>query len=146
MIVNGDPGPFHKYPIRIVFHLRPSFATSFHVSPPQFWKKGLYRFMFSDTYNAGVIVELFTEPELHPDRLFMALRDDGFLNVDLMNEEESFLLYKNVLRLPGVTSFTCRQVPVHAGFSCVGTEAEESRSVRTATCDQFNPRTSRDRP
>jgi len=59
--------------------------------------------MFSDTYNAGVIVELFTEPELHPDRLFMALRDDGFLNVDLMNEEESFLLYKNFLRLPGVT-------------------------------------------
>ncbi|MBK7853086.1 MAG: hypothetical protein IPJ66_18700 [Bacteroidetes bacterium] len=94
MIVSNDPGPFIKYPIRIVFHLRPSFATSFHVAPPQFAKRGLYRFMFSDTFNAGVIVELYTEPELHLEYLNMALRDDGFLNVDLLNEEESFCFTK----------------------------------------------------
>ncbi len=131
MIVNSEPGPVFKYPIRIVFHLRPSFATSFHVSPPQFWKKGLYRFMFSDTFNAGVIVELYTEPELHPDNLFMVLGDDGFLNVDLMNDEESFLLYKSVLRQPNVTDEMIEQFRIK--FQSDNAKKDQNYLMKTGT-------------
>lgn len=103
MILEGNAGSFMDYPIRTVFHLKPNFIEAFHVAPPQFAEKGLYRFHFNDVFNSGVIIELITDVDLHLDRVAIAMTEDGVIDVDMLNEEESIDLYKNVIKLPGIS-------------------------------------------
>lgn len=97
-ILTGSPGASYEYPVNFIFHLRPKFAKTFHVSPPQFAKKGLYHFYHGGVFSSGMIIELITEVDLHLPVLATALRENNKYDVFVLNEEDSFHLYTKVLR------------------------------------------------
>ena len=97
-ILTGNPGASHAYPVNFIFHLRPKFAKAFHLSAPQFVKKGLYHFYHSGVFSSGMIIELVTDISLHYPVLATALKENNSYDVFVLNEEDSFFLYTKTLR------------------------------------------------
>ncbi|HRH66495.1 MAG TPA: hypothetical protein PLU53_09380 [Bacteroidia bacterium] len=102
-LLNGEPGSYHDFPVNFLLFLRPKISKSFHISSPHFAMKGLYQFYHTGVFASGLILELITEVQSHIDILSTALREDGTINVFTLNEEDSFILYRRILREPGIT-------------------------------------------
>lgn len=99
MIYHGNPGKRMEYPFTETFVLKYNSLRRDRLYYPRTREPGIHTFFYSDKYNVGVIIDLFTETAGKEDRLNdWAFNVDGKLDCFIMSPPRSIDFYTGYLQ------------------------------------------------